>query len=77
LKDILFPLHSVANIYSVWNICFSIFKEISKEYKRLCHYIKQYKKYNFEEVNILQLHLTDSCANMESTFTQPSQDGTA
>jgi len=73
LGDTLFPLHTVANIYNVWNIYVTIFKEFPKEYKRLRH-IKQYTKYNFEEVNIVHFHLTDSFANMEPTLIQPFQD---
>jgi len=69
------PLHTVADIYNVWNTYVIIFKEFSKEYKRLRH-IKQYTKYNFEEVNIVHFHLTDSFADMESTLIQPFQDWT-
>jgi hypothetical protein len=73
LGDTLFPLHTAANIYNVQKIYVTIFKEFSKEYKRLCH-IKQYTKYNFGEVNIVQYRLTDCFANMESTLIEPSQD---
>jgi hypothetical protein len=55
------------------DIYVTIFKEFSKEYKRLRH-IKQYTKYNFEEVNIVHFNLIDRFANMESTLIQPFQD---